>query len=1104
VKLLRHGAVDDEVLNESFRRETKALRELKHQNIVELLDVGMDDETGRRFLVLEWLDKPLAQAIRESTPGGWDDFYRGFARPVLQGLAFAHSRRFSHRDLKTANILLGEDGTPKLTDFGIAKLHAFMQAGITLADFASKPFAPPEPEDGQHVFARDLYSFAVVVLDCLGDVPLRDRSAVENSLEQVDFPEPVYVSMKQCLSLTPSERPPHAGILFATLESIDAERRRAQVSLPTCWVTANKAFLENAQKAFGIYSEDKLKARLKEELAGPCAIEPWRTADPEPEQSYALHGPFSRFRVKIDRSGEQLALQAVWPAPASQAERSREQAWLPAVTFKLAMKVPSGEAINAADAIRSLQLGLEQFIAEREVERLHRQETRLLDTWSAMLLASTELERLRNKPMQYHGVQVARGRARFTLAAQPDEELLGTQWRIPLSDSGYIRGEVDDVGEDFVSLALLTDTEDVPFRGTLEFDNAAAEMAIRRQKTALDDVKFGRAVHAHPRELLISPEQSRAPVETPQFDFVQPELDQAKRDAVRAALGTEDFLLVEGPPGTGKTTFIAEAVVQTLRCHPDSRILITSQTHVALDNALERIKRIAPKIEAVRVAGRMTAARVSNSVKDLLLENQIEMWRRQVVVSGQEYLERIAAELGISKQDVETGLLLRRIVNLRTQLALREEVLSEQRSELGTLEPSTRVPETTPNGVREDINERLEFVKDEITKLQDEQKEMRKELKALEQEVKKKEELGPLLLDLKLQELEKEINSFLPDNPSGHRLKRLIELHSEWEHRVGRGQEFHMALVMASQVVAATCIGMMGVKGSDNIEYDLCIVDEASKASPTEVLVPLVRSKRFILVGDQKQLSPFQDPELKDLKLLERFGVSEDDARRTLFDHLLESLPDKCRARLSIQHRMVKPIGDLISECFYDGLLQTARDDIDSSLHLVLKKPVVWFSTSGSPNHLERRGVSVVNHVEVDEITKILERINFVAASHEKRFTVALLTGYAGQRRALLRACAPKEASLANLQVEIHTVDAFQGREADLAIFSVTRSNDDARLGFLVERQRINVALSRGRNYLIIVGDHAFCRRAARGNPLARVLDYIESHQDSCLLEVAR
>jgi hypothetical protein len=53
---------------------------------------------------------------------------------------------------------------------------------------------------------------------------------------------------------------------------------------------------------------------------------------------------------------------------------------------------------------------------------------------------------------------------------------------------------------------------------------------------------------------------------------------------------------------------------------------------------------------------------------------------------------------------------------------------------------------------------------------------------------------------------------------------------------------------------------------------------------------------------------------------------------------------------------MVKPIGDLISECFYDGLLQTARDDIDSSLHLVLKKPVVWFSTSGSPNHLERRG----------------------------------------------------------------------------------------------------------------------------------------------------
>jgi superfamily I DNA and/or RNA helicase len=83
----------------------------------------------------------------------------------------------------------------------------------------------------------------------------------------------------------------------------------------------------------------------------------------------------------------------------------------------------------------------------------------------------------------------------------------------------------------------------------------------------------------------------------------------------------------------------------------------------------------------------------------------------------------------------------------------------------------------------------------------------------------------------------------------------------------------------------------------------------------------------------------------------------------------------------------------------------------------------------------------------------------------------------------------------------VNVVDAFQGREADFAIFSVTRS-DSRGLGFLREMERINVALSRGRNYLAIIGDHVFCQEAEeRKNPLRNVLDYIRANPNDCFMK---
>lgn len=102
------------------------------------------------------------------------------------------------------------------------------------------------------------------------------------------------------------------------------------------------------------------------------------------------------------------------------------------------------------------------------------------------------------------------------------------------------------------------------------------------------------------------------------------------------------------------------------------------------------------------------------------------------------------------------------------------------------------------------------------------------------------------------------------------------------------------------------------------------------------------------------------------------------------------------------------------------------------------------------------------------------------------------------------RAIAQRGDQLSGLVVEANTVDAFQGREADLTIYSVTRSNLSRAIGFLAEDRRLNVALSRGKHYLVLVGDLSFARYAPGRNPFHSVIDYIEAHPSDCTVEEVR
>ena len=184
--------------------------------------------------------------------------------------------------------------------------------------------------------------------------------------------------------------------------------------------------------------------------------------------------------------------------------------------------------------------------------------------------------------------------------------------------------------------------------------------------------------------------------------------------------------------------------------------------------------------------------------------------------------------------------------------------------------------------------------------------------------------------------------------------KQRLTLLEDWLLRVGRTGDFNAAVLNDARIIAATCVGIASVRGIEEVEYDLCIVDEASKATATEILIPMSRSRRWIIVGDPKQLPPFF--ETFGEELLAEYDEGNE-IRPTILDRMIDrksGLPEACRAEMKVQHRMIEPIGDLVSKCFYDRGLVSPIETHGLNLQPELPAAVTWYTTSRERRREER------------------------------------------------------------------------------------------------------------------------------------------------------
>ncbi|WMY08079.1 AAA domain-containing protein [Paraburkholderia phenoliruptrix] len=1103
LKVFRPILGTDPVVAESFRRETQALSDLKHPNIVEILDSGFDPESEEHYIAMEWMDHDLESHLSSGQFADWESFFSTIGRPILEALTHAHSHRTIHRDIKPSNILLGSGGVVKVCDFGISKIRNFLEPGVTLAHFASFPYAPPEADDGSFSYSRDVFGFTALAVAALAETRPESHQAVVATLEQLHLGDELKRILRRALSLdNPAERQANAAVLLAQLDRLAPRapvQKKGKILLALTRKVRNIVDYDLALR-----SDIEIQKFVESDLASAAYVhepgEPRPAADgsaPLGKTIRLLGSRYGYIAVMAPPAGEQLLLVSALEQAPSDAERNRDEA-APAIyefTFSGAMA-----SVSAAN-IRDLQDELLRFGADQKALRVQQRQQAIYRTWLDLLSAKTELERQRKRRFPYRNFEVSAGFLRF--AVSTDGRYLADQdIQIEITADDSFSGSVISVGDGHVSVQPgdrnRVEADALPKEGVLVVDTSKADVALDRQRAAVDAVRFGRSVNTMLGAYLVEPEAVPVPVQT-DIDFIQQVMDDDKRDAVRTAMAEPAVMLVQGPPGAGKTTFITEVVLQTLARNPNARILLTSQTHVALDNSLERIlKESSADVRAVRI-GHEDDERISENAKMLLLDRKLPVMRKAALSKGKAFIESWAQTSGVDINNTRTAMALERHAGLRErleevegQLAGNEQRLSADRQ---SLEP--------------DIRADLEELQSELIREQDSLvKDIKESLGRLRRLETDKETVDHFA-DCSSDELRSWASSYVADSNQVTQLRKMLIAHSEWEVRFGRSAQFRAALIAQSQVVAGTCLGVMAVPGRNEITYDLCIVDEASIATPTEALVPMARARRTILVGDDRQLSPFQDPELRASGLLQRFSLSPADQKATLFNHLRDGLPAELRKVLSTQHRMVPPIGKLISACFYDSELQSAERASLGLLDRTLPRAVTWFSTSRCKGKASRPvGTSQWNALEVKHVSELLARINFElqhGQARDRQLSVAVLTGYSEQRTHLNAAIHNKRHEWPSFSdIYVNVVDAFQGREADIVIFSVTRSDANG-LGFLREMERINVALSRGKEYLVIVGDHQFCEAAEEhSNPLKQVIDYIRGNPQDCALEEIR
>lgn len=533
--------------------------------------------------------------------------------------------------------------------------------------------------------------------------------------------------------------------------------------------------------------------------------------------------------------------------------------------------------------------------------------------------------------------------------------------------------------------------------------------------------------------------------------------------------------LLQGPPGTGKTRFIGALVHYVLTRGIAKNVLVASQSHEAVNNAAEAVLNLFGRdrdsLSMIRVGAE---GQVSESLKPYHAAAVERAYKDDFIATRKLRMGAIAGYLGLGQAECDAVMFFEDTIR---PILARVSELIEGSSEVARFNS----------------------------------------LKATVQQCLLDCDIDFDLTELEPNEIEDMVTSrFFSSLPSEtahqvERLRHIAELGRDLVGTVSTWQRsYETFLAGTRQVVSGTCVGLgRSSLGLTKTAFDLVIVDEAARCTPSELAVPIQAGKWVVLVGDHAQLEPQHSPDIVDALTLE-LKISVTEVVKSDFERTFNSAYGKRGGHtLKKQYRMLPPIGRLVSNSFYDRALQHERTTPEIPLGVLppeLMVPLAWVSTDAMGVSAYQRGGgtrrgSLQNAAEADVIVWLLKRwsenepfLNWIRTLAEGVVAIGVICAYAAQlelvRRKLQSESLPEAFRRA---VKVDTIDSYQGKENLIVILSLVRNNADGIKdrgsptilpGFMAKKNRINVALSRAMDRLVIVGAKAAWRE---GSPLGAV-----------------
>ena len=526
-----------------------------------------------------------------------------------------------------------------------------------------------------------------------------------------------------------------------------------------------------------------------------------------------------------------------------------------------------------------------------------------------------------------------------------------------------LTGTVTEKGARFIKVAFDKRVPKWAIKKKVRIDLYANDITFRRMEDNLNHLSLK---GKNALEYILNERNPKKNRDVPYISYIDENLNDSQKKAIENALSCENFFLIHGPFGTGKTRTLVELISQETR--QGHKVLATAESNAAVDNILERLMD----------NKKLTLTRLGHPQR----------------VSKHNITQTLAYKVENHKLNKKIKKIHKKIDNMIEKRKVHTKPTPQYRRGYGDYDILHMA--SKGKGGRGISSEKMKSMAKWI--------EINQEIDEAHDEIKRIE------------------NRMIKD------------------------------IIDSSDVILATN-SSSALEAIARVKFDVAVIDEASQATIPSVLIPIAKAHRFILAGDHKQLPP---------------TIISDRAEalsKTLFEELIRIYPFKSQL-LDIQYRMNSLLMKFPNEEFYDNGLKSDSSVDDIKIRDILdshqdEEALLFIDTSDIADNRERHlkdSKSIVNEIEAEIAIRIADDY---LSDGVNESDIGIISPYADQVKIIQE----------NTEIEVKTVDGFQGREKEIIIISTVRSNDNGNIGFLSDLRRLNVAITRAKRKLIIIGN---------------------------------